>query len=180
MAQLHSQMSALVFPSGSSSTDFSPRFVPRKFEASYTRFPSCPPGRVVSHRVRSPAFSSLASSHLQTGPCTVFHGFALSLSQGDTSNTMTSFYRERGEIEKQIQVDPSVAEKWAKGTVRRRAGAKLLTKALCSRSSYKKEQGKRKWKSIIHHSYKQEKSNPFVSHSVLFWVHTIGWYCAHI
>lgn len=47
---------------------------------------------------RSPVYSSLASSYLQVDPGTASHSFAIDLSQGDTSNLITSCYRERGEM----------------------------------------------------------------------------------
>lgn len=101
MAWLHSQMSAPVLLPKSPSTDFSPHFVPRKKTvcSQFHWFSFLPPQACgMARAVRSPAYSPLASPYLQVDPDTVSHSFARDLSQGDTSNLITSCYRERGKM----------------------------------------------------------------------------------
>lgn len=204
MVWLHAQMSALALSPKLPRTDFSPCFVPRKKTVwrQLHCFSFLPPQAMwccTGSQVTSLPLSCSSLSASWSWHCIPQFWYQSQPGRHVKSNYL--LLQGKGENERQIQVDPSVTQRWAKGTIRSQAGVKLLTKPVHSLSSYKKRKGKkkkgkrrgeekgneekkkkkRKKASFITHTYKHRRGQiPFASHSVLFWVDTIGWYLGHI
>lgn len=207
MVWLHAQMSALVLSPKLPRTDFSPCFVPRKKTVwrQLHWFSFLPPQAMwycTGSQVASLPLSCFSLPASWSWRCIPQFWYQSQPGRNVKSNYL--LLQGKGENERQIQVDPSVTERWAKGSVRSQAGVKLLTKPVHSLSSYKKRKGKekkgkrrgekRRWEerkkerkkrkrkikkkaSFITHTYKQVKS--LLLH-VLYWVDTVGWYLGHI
>lgn len=102
----------------------------------------------------------------------------LSFSAGETHQMQLPASTGEDRKRRQVQVDPSIAEGWAKGTARCQTEAKLLnTNVKVSVFFEKKNKNK-------NHPSTQTNINrggqiPFVSCSVLFWVDTLGPHLSH-
>lgn len=135
MAWLHSQMSALVLSPESPSTDFSPCFVPGKHPAwSQLHGLLCAAPHAQQHCAGSQVASLLLA--LFSLPASwSWHRISQFCFLSQPGRHVKRNYlplQGKGENERQVRVDPSIAEGWAKRTDRSRAGAKTLTQLLRS------------------------------------------------